>query len=329
MPITNGQLMTLALQGAKASGFTAQAAQLLNEISTDECETYDYAAARGVFFFNFNPTLINPLPGQEQLFGAGPYPLPLDYLRTSGSSGSNPQKSVFWVLDGVTYFAFPIDLSEFDEQTQQAGLQNFPYWFATDMSQRVIVLSTNGATHGDTTLDGLLSVAGVQPGMTVLGPGIPPLTTINSIAGNALTVSQAATTTAQGVPLMIGSPAVCYFYPPPSGSYPVTVRYQRQMPDLALDANGNLLASAAAATHWYPNQNYLRVKLQGELMRITDDDRVPSFLGENSDSGAPMIRRRYLAMKDDSSNRAISVSLDRRRFGRRWDVLPATKSIGF
>jgi hypothetical protein len=329
MPITTGQLQALALQGAKVPGFTAQSAQLLNEILSDECETFDYAAARGVFFFNFNPTLINPLPGQEQLFGAGPYPLPLDYLRTSGSSGSNPQKSVFWVLDGVTYFAFPIDLSEFDEQTQQAGLQNFPYWFATDMSQRQIALSTNGATHGTTTIDGLLSVAKVQVGMTVLGPGVPYLTTILSIAGNALTVSQPATTTDSGVPLMIGTPAVCYFYPPPSGSYPVTVRYQRQMPDLPLDVNGNLLASASASTPWYPNQNYLRVRLQGELMRITDDDRVPSFLGENSDSGAPMIRRRYLAMKDDSTNRAKTVSLDRRRFGRRWDVLPATKSIGF
>src|SRR6266702_7103445 len=106
--ITAGQLVALATQGGKATGYTAQAAQLLNETLSNECDTNDYAAARGIFFFPFNPTLINPLPGQQQLFGSGPYPLPLDYLRTSGSSGSNPQKSVFWNLNGVTYFAFPI-----------------------------------------------------------------------------------------------------------------------------------------------------------------------------------------------------------------------------
>jgi hypothetical protein len=330
VPLTCQQLISLATQGAKVTGYTAQAAQLLNEILADECDTNDYAAARGVFFFNFNPTLINPLPGQQQLYGAGPYPLPLDYLRTSGSSGSNPQKSVFWVLNGVTYFAFPIDLQEFDEQTQQAGLQNFPYWWATDMSQRTIVASTVGNTHTNLLVDQIPNLYGVQIGMTVLGPGIPYLTTIVGMPSpSSITLSQPATASATSQPLTIGTPPVAYVYPPPNGAYPVTVRYQRLMPDLPLDVNGNLTPAAAVSVPWFPHQEFLRVKLQGELMRLTNDDRVQLFLGENSDSGAPAIRRRYLMMKDDSTNRAKRVSLDRRRFGRRWDVLPATKTIGF
>src|SRR5260370_1451131 len=132
MAITNGQIITLSCQEAKVPRYTSQAATMLNAILSELCQDYDLAAARGIFNFNFNPGLINTLP-QQQLYGSGPYTLPADYLRTSGSSGSNPQKSVWWTQFGQTYFAYPVDLSEFDEQTQQAGLQSFPYWFATDM----------------------------------------------------------------------------------------------------------------------------------------------------------------------------------------------------
>ena len=112
---------------------------------------------------------------------------------------------------------------------------------------------------------------------------------------------------------------VMYVYPPPSGAYPVTIRYRRQMPDYV---------SGSALVPWFPNQTYLRRRLAGEMMALTDDDRMGKFLG-NGDDGAQGILLRYLKLKDDSSSRAITVMLDRRRFGGRASDLKNTKKLGF
>ena len=63
-------------------------------------------------------------------------------------------------------------------------------------------------------------------------------------------------------------------------------------------------------------------------MRITDDERSDRFLGDGP-AGAQGILRRYLELKDDSSNRAKTVKLDRRQFGRKFSTLPNTKTIGW
>jgi hypothetical protein len=117
-----------------------------------------------------------------------------------------------------------------------------------------------------------------------------------------------------------------YVWPPPSGTFPVTVRYFRQMP--AIDT-----PETSAAVPWFPNQSYLITRLTGELMNLTDDARAATFLSETPDHsgmGAPDLLARYLKLKDDSSNRAKSVTLDRRQFGRgSYSRLPNTKLVGW
>jgi hypothetical protein len=112
---------------------------------------------------------------------------------------------------------------------------------------------------------------------------------------------------------------VMYVYPPPSGAYPVTIRYRRQMPDYVAGSN---------AVPWFPNQTYLRRRLAGEMMALTDDDRMSTYLGSDED-GAQGILLRYLKLKDDSSSRAVKVQLDRRTFGGGRGDLKNTKKLGF
>lgn len=112
---------------------------------------------------------------------------------------------------------------------------------------------------------------------------------------------------------------VMYVWPPPSGAYPMTIRYRRQMPDIV---------AGAGTVPWFPDQNYLVTRVAGELMKITDDDRKDSYLG-SGESGAQGILRRYLDLKDDQSSRAQTVTLDRRTFGRGGGTLKDTKVLGW
>lgn len=114
---------------------------------------------------------------------------------------------------------------------------------------------------------------------------------------------------------------VAYVYAPPSGAYPVTVRYKAQMPDI-------VTPETSATAPWFQNQAYLQTRLAGELMRITGDDRMQDFLG-NGPEGAQGILNRFLKLKDDNSNRAKQIKLDRRYFGRPYNSLPNTKSVGW
>ncbi len=254
MSLSAAQLVSVACQIAKAPGYTTQAGQLLNMILGDLCQTYDFEVAKRLFTFNFQPGLqaqVGP-----SIYGSGPYPLPVDFLRCANDD------AVWWTLLGVTYFLTPIDLSEFDAAVQQAGVQSYPYWMAIDMSP--------------------------------------------------LDAAQ------QGV---ANDPPLAYVYPPPSGAYPVFVRYYSQMPDITAPETSN-------AVPWFPNQAYLKTRLAGEIMQITDDERAPAFLGEGPD-GAQGILTRYLKLKDNQSNRAQTVKLDKRRFGRRFSTLKNTKTVGW
>lgn len=68
-----------------------------------------------------------------------------------------------------------------------------------------------GSTHSSTTLDTLVAVAGaplstIQVGMLVLGVGIPPGTYVaRVISSTSVQLSQAATATAAGVKIVMGS----------------------------------------------------------------------------------------------------------------------------
>ena len=136
---------------------------------------------------------------------------------------------------------------------------------------------------------------------------------------------------------MSQSPPLAVVWPGASGAYPVMVRYQRQMADIGsgvAPVNGNTwnpgttAPESAPVVPWFPNQQYLLTRLSGELMRIADDPRFSAFLGDGA-SGAEGILRKYLLLKDDYSNRAKRVTLDRRRFSRPFSQLPDTKRVGF
>lgn len=135
MAITSNQIIALACEAAHSPGKTLQAQQFLNLILSDLCQERDLAAARGLYSFVMTPTLSGAV-GLQNVFACGPYTLPADYLRASGSSGSSGvQKSFNYYINGVPYPMIPVDLAEFDLAVQQAGQQSYPYVFATDMSQ--------------------------------------------------------------------------------------------------------------------------------------------------------------------------------------------------
>lgn len=248
MALQAQQIIALACQDAKAPGFTSQAGQFLNMVLSDLCQAFDFEVARKTFYFDFNPSLVSPIG--NSIYGSGPYPLPSDYLRAAGD------RAVFWTNLGVPYNLIPIDLAEFDSAVQQAGIQAYPYWYATDLSL------------GDE--------------------------------------DDASQTTPQ-----------LYVYPPPSGAYPVTIRYYCQMADITTP-------ETSTTVPWFPNQAYLRKRVAAELMGLTGDDRHESWL-----AGADKLLNEYLRLKDDSSNRAKSVTLDRRRFGPNYQSLANTKTIGW
>ena len=121
-----------------------------------------------------------------------------------------------------------------------------------------------------------------------------------------------------------------FVWPPPSGAFPVTARYYRQMPDYttAQLADGVTVA-------WFPNSLYLLRRLAGELMLMTNDDRAQMFLGgehKQQDGsvflGSAAILDRYLKMKDDEQV-TKRVTLDRRFFGNNFNRVPNTKMIGW
>ncbi len=123
------------------------------------------------------------------------------------------------------------------------------------------------------------------------------------------------------VSLVDNATPVLYVWPPASGSYPLTIRYQPQMPDITLP-------ESSSATPWFPNTNYLITRLAGELMKITNDDRQNAYLGDGA-QGAEGILQKYLKLKDDPEGHTKTVQLDRRYFGRSFNRLPNTKLIGW
>lgn len=118
------------------------------------------------------------------------------------------------------------------------------------------------------------------------------------------------------------SPPGLFVWPPPSIAFPVTIHYRKQMPDIATP-------ETSATVPWFPNQNYLITRLAGELMKITDDERLTTFLGDGP-QGAEGILRTYMQSEGDRTARAQTVKLDRRKFGaNKWNNLPTSKLTGY
>jgi hypothetical protein len=312
--LTGNQIIAQALRIAKAPNYTVDAQNTLNTILSDVCQADDLALARGLFSFNFNPGLVGA-------FGSGPYALPLDYLRASGSSGQS-QKAFFWTLNGTPYPMRPCDLSEFDMQVQVANQQSFPWLWATDMggplTQRLTAITTASLTAGSVT-GTVLSATGITNGLSMAGEGVTPGTTV-TIVGTTITMSQPATGTNATASVFFGIAPGAFAYPPPVAATPVTIRYQRMMPPI----------QDFSQVPWLPAEGFLIDELAGRMMEITDDSRVSEFIGDHNQSGRAGRRwQQYLDQVDDNRNRPQLVELDSRRFGSSWRGLRTTKQIGW
>ena len=328
--LTAQQIVALALDGSHAGpGRTLQAQLLLNAILSDLCMERDIALARQNFVFTFAPGVLPTglLPSTPpSQFGSGPYQLPLDYLRMSGSSGSSgSQKSFTWWLQGVPYSVIPVDLAEFDLQVQQAGLNSYVWLAATDMSSPVgrrIQQATFGTLNGSTTVTAVANMNRIAVGLGVAGEGIVPGTTVTgfNVSAATVTLSQAAQLSITTASLMFGYAPTLWLYPPPSSAQQAQIRYQALMPPIV----------DFSTYPWFPHDEYLVEKLTGRLCLIMDDDRAPVLTGGPDTPGSPEAKlSAYLAAKDDEANRAKRVELDRRAFGQPWPTLPTTKTIGW
>src|SRR6516162_2939534 len=60
-------------------------------------------------------------------------------------------------------------------------------------------------------------------------------------------------------------PMGLYVWPPASGNYPATVRYNPVVDDM----------TDTSKIPWFPNTNYLYTRVAGELFKLADDDRWP------------------------------------------------------
>jgi hypothetical protein len=196
--LTAARIITDAKQIAKVRGFDAQALDAINEILSDLCEDHDLALARGQFNFNFDPNL------SGSLFGSGPYPLPLDYLRTSGSSGARGvTKSAFYLYPapalpaGQPIFMTPIDLAEFDLFAKLPS-QSTPELWCTDMggplTQRIILATAAALTSGSTT-GTLADTTGLYDGLAMAGEGITPGTVMTTAPFTQTTTGDTHTST--------------------------------------------------------------------------------------------------------------------------------------
>lgn len=296
----------------------------MNAILSDLCQERDFALARRQFVFNFKPGaiasgLLPSVPPSQ--FGSGPYYLPLDYLRMSGSSGSSgAQKSFIWWLDGVPYPVIPCDLAEFDLQVQQAGLNSYVWLEATDMSSpiddRIQQITAADVTAGSINIANIANMVRLIPGLGVAGQGIIPgtsLISINTGAGTGV-LSQAAQLTINQASLMFGYPPTTWIYPPPSSAQQAQIRYQALMPPM----------NDFTRYPWFPFDRYLVKELAARLCGLVDDDRS-EILNASAEAGLS----NFLAAKDDDANRPKRVELDRRVFGQSWTTLPTTKTIGW
>lgn len=392
MPLTASQLIVLALESAHSPGKTAQALDLLNSILSDLAQERDFAEARGQFLFNFTPSqrlgggvgsvgqedqaalwgsaiwgtafwgAIEPpqpavatahvWPGVQ--FGSGPYQMPLDFLRLSGSSGSHgSQRSFVWWLDGVPYPVIPVDLAEFDMQVQQTGLQSYVWLAATDMSapidDRILLQTTGDLTAGSPVVSNLAATARLVDGniLGVAGQGVVPGTTLVShsstnagplgsdgeeMLGTSFSdilgtggsgsciLSQPANATIRGASIFFGYSPVIFVYPPPVGTQQAMIRYQKQMPALV----------DPSRYPWFHNDRYLLNALIGRLCRLNDDARADQLLaGPNVEGSAENQLSNFLAMKDDEQSHPKRVELDRRVFGRQISNLGITKRVGW
>jgi hypothetical protein len=337
-------IINAACTRAHVPRYTAIALDELNSLLRHIELTADLSAARGQWNFTFNPQLISS--GQGNIITAAPNLMPIDYLRVAGSTGSSgQQRTSKWYFQGVPYDMVEIDLTEWDDQVQQAGISSYPYFWAKDFAtfapaiEAVGNLVSSSQNVTATILDSGTQLSSILPGMGIaggIGPlsVIPPGTTVTGVTLNGnpptsatLALSAAPTASLTAATLLIGRQATGYPYPPPSGAYAVMIRYQRMMPRLTVQQVG------MGAYPWFSDDETLVEGLTGLMCQYADDSRTAEFIGRGlgDQDGGRFGRRmgQYLRMADDRQNRANTVQLDRRVWGKAFSALPNSKQVGW
>lgn len=111
------QIITLACQICNAPGRTVQAGQLLNMILNTYALTLDLDVIRLTSTLNIGPQTSIPYF----------YPLPANYLRMSDGD-------IFYNVLGEVFKPAQFSLAELDGAYTASGIDNYPEWWATDIS---------------------------------------------------------------------------------------------------------------------------------------------------------------------------------------------------
>jgi hypothetical protein len=356
---TAAQLVAQACEDAHVPGFVAQGQSKLQSILDTICYTRDYSSARGVYYFTLNPSLITSFGGFANF--SGPYALPLDYLRTSGSTGSEGvQWSFFYVVSGVPYQLVPWDLGKMDQQVQFPTSQTYPWAYATDLATETTAQDRLAGTTSATTTIGSAqieasSTAGMQLGMSVAGLGIAPGSTITQIGP----LPPVASTTeliwddpVQGTwDQNLWAPA-----PPTPPVGPVIDNNTVILSKLATGSftGASIMFGTPAFAYiypgpsgafpatlryqrlmpplidfnripWFPNQEILLERLTASLMSGADDARRETFYAR-----ADKLLGDYDTLSDDKTSRAQTVVMDANSFrSQTRRRLRVTKAIGW
>ena len=323
--LTAGDLIAQAAQDSHAPLYLAQGLLKLNTILDELCFKHNFSGARADYDFTLAP--FTTTVGGITNFG-GPYPLPLDYLRGSESHGTEGIQYAFWyVYMGVPYPLRPWDLGKLDMMVQQAGIQTFPYGYATDMApgttaaDRIAGTTTASMVLGDLIIN-VAANNGMVAGQGIAGQGIAPGTLITSVTGTVIGVSLPAVGSfpslsgARSASIWFGQSPKLYVYPGPANSFPARYRYQRLMPPI----------QDTGVVPWFVDQAYLLERLTAELMVTTDDTRRVEMLKISHQRLG-----QYEIFEGDKTNRAQTVILDNNRFGpgSNWGKLNNTKLIGW
>jgi len=169
------------------------------------------------------------------------------------------------------------------------------------LTQRIVLSTVGDITGTNGTVSNLPTIAGLTVGMSAAGEGIAPGSVIAGINGatNQITLDLDTSRSLDGASVFFGIAPVAYVYPPPLGSYPVTVRYQRQMPPIVSEST----------VPWFPDEGYIITELASRLCEISDDQRAL-----NLHALADTRIRKYLQKDGDKTNRAQQIQLDARNF---------------
>ena len=164
MPRTAASIIASAQQIARVPLYQTQALDEFNSLLRYIEETVDFSAARGQWNFYFNTNLVTS--GAGNIIQTAGVPIPIDYLRVQVSGGSTgAQRSSKWYFQGVPYDMIEVDLTEFDDQVQQAGIQSYPYFWTKDFARYQPIVEITG--------DLTVSAAPVTTGDVLTGGGVP------------------------------------------------------------------------------------------------------------------------------------------------------------